>query len=67
MEFDWLHWVNDDRLVFALSAMGKRRFVETTETRLWAIDADGKNAMRIVEPSKISRSGFGLKRSLGPA
>jgi dipeptidyl aminopeptidase/acylaminoacyl peptidase len=64
MEFDWLHWGNDNRLVFTLSAMGKRGFVETTETRLWAIDADGKNAMSIVKPSTTSRTGSGLKRNL---
>ena len=40
-DFGWLHWANNDRVVFTVSATRKRVTTETTETRLWAINRDG--------------------------
>lgn len=67
MNFEWLHWANDDRLVFLVSASRKRDLIETRETRLWAIDKDGKNAAHIVRPSTRMRNGTRLPRDLAPA
>lgn len=52
LDFDWLHWANSDRLVFAVSAFGRRYRSETHETRLLAIDEDGQNGGYIVMPSR---------------
>lgn len=67
MDFEWLHWANNERLLFTVSAMGVRGVIETPETRLWATDADGSNAQSIVLPSRKRKTGSSLGRALGPA
>lgn len=64
--YEWLHWANDNRLVFVVSAMRKRArgTLETKETRLWAIDADGSNLVHIVKPSTVAKTGSKLGREL---
>ena len=41
LEFRWVHWANNDRLVFSMTFFGKRGFTEVTETRLLAVNKDG--------------------------
>ncbi len=57
LDFDWLHWANNDRVVFTVFAMRTRQITETTETRLWAINRDGSNALHIVKPATVRRGG----------
>ncbi len=52
LDFDWLHWANDDRLVFATSFFGKRFNTETTETRLASIRRDGSDMQWIVKSAE---------------
>ena len=65
--FGWLHWANDERVVFTVTATRKRDLTETTETRLWAINRDGSEAEHIVIPSRTARTGSSLGRALAPA
>jgi len=62
LDFRWLEWANTDRLVFVISATRQRGIRETIETRLWAIDKDGSNAMHIVQRSKTMDTGSNLPR-----
>lgn len=64
LDIDWLHWANDERVVFGVSRMGRRGLTETLETRLWAIDKDGSNAAHIVKPSRTMQTGSSLGRDL---
>ena len=66
LDIDWLHWANNDRVVFGVSRIGRRGIVETLETRLWAIDKDGSNAAYIIKPSRTSQTGSSLGRDLKP-
>lgn len=66
-ELGWLHWGNDERLVFTVVASRKRNRTETTETRLWAINRDGSGAEHIVRQSTTSKTGSNLGRQLAHA
>lgn len=66
MAIDWLHWANPDRVVFSVSATSRRGITETLETRLYAIDKDGKHLEHIVRPSRQAVSGSNLPRELAP-
>ena len=66
-DFSWLHWGNDDRLVFAVSAQRKRGSVETVETRLMAINEDGSDSAYIIEPSRGKRTGSNMRHDFAPA
>lgn len=61
---DWLRWANNDRLVFLLSTSGSRDRVETTESRLAAIDKDGTNLASLVLPEGRSTIGSRIGRDL---
>ncbi len=63
-DFGWLHWANNERVVFTVSATRKRVTTETTETRLWAINRDGSGAEHIVVPSRTAKTGSSLGRAL---
>ena len=63
----WLHWANDDRLVFAVSAMAKRDGVETFETRLLAINEDGSEFGYIIKPLTKTGTRSRAQSELPPA
>jgi dipeptidyl aminopeptidase/acylaminoacyl peptidase len=67
LNFDWVEWANDNRLVFAMSYFARRDRVETTETRLIAIDRDGTNIRSIVLPATTREVGSRLPVVLSPA
>ncbi len=52
LDFEWLHWANDQRLVFSASFFGKRFNTETTETRLASIRRDGTDLQWIVKSAE---------------
>ncbi len=52
--FAWLHWVNQQRLVMSLHFAGKRGGVETTETRLVAVDRDGTHVQTLAQPTAFA-------------
>ncbi len=68
LEFRWLNWANDERLVFSAAYSGSRYNTETTETRLASIKRDGTDSKWIIKPanpesttgSKLSRTGQGV-------
>jgi hypothetical protein len=67
VDFRWLRWANDERLVFSTSSTGKRQGTETVETRLFAINRDGSNMLPIVKPSQDSTAGSAIPVDLPPA
>ncbi|MFK8028764.1 MAG: alpha/beta fold hydrolase [Gammaproteobacteria bacterium] len=52
LDFKWLQWANDDRLVFAASFFGERFDTETEETRLASIKKDGSDLKWIVKSAE---------------
>lgn len=57
LDFNWVHWANNDRLVYSMSFSSTRRAADTVETRLFAIDKDGKNAEFIIRNATRSEVG----------
>ncbi|MFK8028754.1 MAG: alpha/beta hydrolase family protein [Gammaproteobacteria bacterium] len=68
LEFRWINWANDNRLVFSAQFSGERYGVETTETRLGSIKRDGSDSQWIIKAkdpesstgSKLSRTAQGV-------
>lgn len=56
-QFEWAEWANNDRMVFSLSFAARRFFVDTEETRLFAVDRDGGNLIPLIKSKKIARTG----------
>ncbi|HSD70699.1 MAG TPA: S9 family peptidase [Woeseiaceae bacterium] len=67
LNFRWLHWANDDRLVFSVFFEDDRWGTETVETRLLAIDKDGLNMANLVRPSTAVEVGSRVPKELPPA
>lgn len=66
-DFSWLHWANDDRLTFGVSAQRKRGGVETVETRLLAVNEDGSDTEYLIKPSAGKMTGSNMRRNFPPA
>jgi len=52
--FNWVQWVNDERLVLSIRFPSRRelgfvQMVDTLETRLLAVNADGSQAMNLIK------------------
>jgi dipeptidyl aminopeptidase/acylaminoacyl peptidase len=62
LDYSWFHWASDHRIVFAFAFTSQRQQVTTDETRLFAIDRDGKNLQHIIKPGTTSKSGSRLQR-----
>ncbi len=58
--FNWVRWVNNERLVFSTRFVSRRDAIGTVETRLLSIKADGSELLRLV-PDTINQDG-GLAR-----
>jgi dipeptidyl aminopeptidase/acylaminoacyl peptidase len=67
VEFRWLRWANNERVVFATASLGSRQGTETIETRLFAVNRDGSSLMPIVKPSQDTRAGSAIPVDLPPA
>ncbi|MEM7083822.1 MAG: S9 family peptidase [Pseudomonadota bacterium] len=64
LEFDWLRWANDERLVFVANYFDRRSNVETVETRLASIKRDGTDVKWIIKPAAPkSTAGSRLSRT----
>ncbi len=57
LEFSWLRWANDERLVFAMSYSDRRQFTETTETRLLSADRTGRDIVALIKRAKRKKTG----------
>ena len=66
LDFKWVRWANDDRLVFSMIFYSKRGFTEVTETRLLAVDRDGKNATSIIRNARRVETGSRLGVEMAP-
>ncbi|MDH3747185.1 MAG: hypothetical protein OER97_03175 [Gammaproteobacteria bacterium] len=66
LEFRWLRWANNDRLVFALQFPAKRGFAETQETRLLGIDKDGANVVSIIKNATRVELGSHISVDVAP-
>ncbi len=72
LEFNWLNWANNERVVFSLEFFAERFETEVTETRLGSIKRDGTDSKFIIKPanpksttgSKLSRTGQGVAPQL---
>ena len=58
-KINWFTWANEKTLIVSMRFAGKRYKVDTTETRLIAIDIDGEEAVQraLVKPRRGGRSG----------
>lgn len=56
--FNWIRWVNNDRVVISLRFASRRDFVDTVETRLVSIAAQGGELVNLVRAG-VSESQFG--------
>ena len=63
-EFEWVHWVSEDRLVVAMRYSSSRRLLETTETRLLSIDAEGRELTPIIKPGTRKETGSRIAKDL---
>ncbi len=63
LEFNWLKWANNERLLAAYNFDFLRRdfFDKTTETRLVSVSVDGQDIINMAEPKKIKGRGSNLK------
>ena len=63
LEFSWLRWVSDERIVFSMAYSGRRGTTETTETRLLSMRYDATELVPLVKPGRRKntslRSGSG--------
>jgi dipeptidyl aminopeptidase/acylaminoacyl peptidase len=67
VEFRWLRWANNDRLVFATAYLGTRFGTETVETRLFAVNRDGSEFLPLVRPARDRPAGSAIPVDLPPA
>lgn len=56
MDFEWVRWVSNDRLVFSMSYFRRRDLVSAIETQLFATDRDGTNLQSMVLPATTRQS-----------
>lgn len=54
--FNWIRWVNNDRIVVSLRFASRRNFVGTIETRLLSIKAEGGEVVNLVRADSVSGS-----------
>lgn len=52
MEVNWLRWKSEDRLLVSLWFASRRWGTATVETRLFALDPDGRNRKLLVKPKR---------------
>ena len=66
LDFDWVRWANNGRLVIAASWSAKRDFdvyavrafgVKTEETRLFSVNAQGQDLTYIIKPETFKKTG----------
>ena len=67
LDFSWLRWANDDRIVFSMSFFARISIFETTETRLLSVRRDGSKLAALVKPAKGRRTGTRIAREAGIA
>jgi dipeptidyl aminopeptidase/acylaminoacyl peptidase len=56
VEFSWLRWANEERIVFAVAYYGKRGSTETTETRLLSLRYDATELAELIKPGRRDSS-----------
>jgi len=75
LEFDWVRWANDDRLVVSSRYSARRDLalrssrlwvVDTTETRLFSVGPLGQNLIPIIVPAKERSGSSMIARELPP-
>jgi dipeptidyl aminopeptidase/acylaminoacyl peptidase len=66
LDFDWVRWASNDRLVFSSSFSARRTLTETTETRLFSVDANGNNMEAIIRPDTRVEAGSRAPKDLPP-
>jgi dipeptidyl aminopeptidase/acylaminoacyl peptidase len=67
LEFSWLRWANEERIVFALAFSGQRGRTETTETRLLSMRFDATDLVELVKPGRRKRSSIRDGSAILPA
>lgn len=65
-DYEWVHWVNDDRLVVVMTYSASRLTLETRESRLFSIDADGQGLTGIIKPGIRKEVGSRIAKELPP-
>jgi dipeptidyl aminopeptidase/acylaminoacyl peptidase len=54
--FNWVRWVNNERLLVSLRFASRRNFVGTVETRLMSVKADGSGLVNLVQNTRVAGS-----------
>ena len=66
VEFQWLKWANEERIVFAVSYFGIRGRTETTETRLLSLRYDATELAELIKPGRRDSTSLRQGRALLP-
>lgn len=64
LDFDWVEWASNERLVLAASYSARRSVVQTTETRLFSVAPDGEDFKSIIRPGRFKETGSRLAKDL---
>ena len=54
--FAWVRWVNNQRLVISIHYPAKRGSVDTTESRMVAVDRDAGKVVNLVQPTAFANA-----------
>ena len=57
--FNWIRWVNNERLLVSIRFAARRHFTGTTETRLLSVKADGSGVINLVRAEPVRGSALG--------
>ena len=54
--FAWVRWVNNQRLIISVHYAARRGSVDTTESRLVAVDLDASKVVNLVQPAAFANA-----------
>lgn len=66
MAYLWVHWANNERLVFATQFAARRHFTDTNETRLFGVNRDGRKVKALVRSATRKEIGSRIPVALPP-
>lgn len=67
LEFEWVRWANNERVVLSASYAARRVTTESTETRLLSVNALAQDLRAIIKPARMKVVGTRISKELPPA
>lgn len=64
LDFEWVEWVSNERLLISASISARRDLVETNETRLFSVRSNGTDLTPIIKPEKTMVLGSRVAKEL---